>query len=374
MKKVVFVLAALIVILLSAFSASAVTPDDILEYQKENLGLSDIEQAIPDSVRDNTGQLQLDPDTFQDSLTIKNVVGFLVSLFASSIKSGVGMFAGLMCISVAASVISMYAGASGNANTASCVRCVMCLACAVCVYAALYGVYGSVKDNYAACASFAEAFVPVFSAAVSASGYATAAASFAASYTGAIALFAWISSSLVPMCLQIYTVLGLAHCCSGNEGLRSASLLVKRVCVWGLLAVSCILNGVIGLNVSVSASGDGVSMQTVKFVLGTVIPFVGSTASESAEAVFSCSAAIKGSMGALGMLVIFCILVPSLVGILTSLGAVRIVMAFNDLVGNVSISSFLSYISDSLQITTAVCVCSAIVLITGLGIATGVGG
>ena len=374
MKKVVFVFAALFVFISASVSSLAVMPQEILDYQKDNLGVSDAEQAIPDSLRENAGELSFDPDTFQDSLTAENVAGFIFSLFASSLKACASMFLGLMGISVSASLITVYGRASGNENTVRCLKCVICLACAACVYASLYGVYGSVKENYAMCSSFIESFLPVFAAAAGASGYAGSAASFYGLYTGAVALFSWLSVSFVPVCLQIYTVLGLAHSCSGNDGLKSVSVLVKRVCIWTLMAVSCILSGIIGLRLAVSASGDSISRQTVKFVLGTVIPFVGSTAAESADMVFSCSSAIKSALGGLGTLVIFCLLAPSLVSVLSSLAAVRVTGIFNDLTGNGAVSSFLSYISDSLQITLAVCVCSAIVLITGLGIMAGIGG
>ena len=76
-----------------------------------------------------------------------------------------------------------------------------------------------------------------------------------------------------------------------------------------------VLAAVFAYQTVIAQSADSVSMRTIKFALGNMIPIVGGAVSEAAQVVAGGMKSIRGAAGAVSIAVLLLILLPPLIAV-----------------------------------------------------------
>lgn len=223
------------------------------------------------------------------------------------------------------------------------------------------------------CSDFILAFIPVYSSAVAASGYVTAATGFHSLMLATVTLISQISSELIAPLICIFLALTIAGSISEiNIGEISKS--VKNFAVWILGLLMTIFSAVMGLGTLISSSTDGALSKTAKFIIGSTVPIIGSTVSEAFLTVKSCIVVTKNFLGIYAIIAIFIIFLPSIISLFSWKICLSIASVIGGISENKTITNLLSSASSVLGIMLALVIVTAIVFIFSVSIILLVGG
>ena len=92
--------------------------------------------------------------------------------------------------------------------------------------------------------------------------------------------------------------------------------MIRRAAGWALGLVLILFIGLMTLQTSVSAAADTVTAKSAKYLLGSLIPVVGSSVSDAVMAARGCIDLIRTSVGGFGILVIAAIFLLPMVRVL----------------------------------------------------------
>mgnify|MGYP005820557143 CR=1 FL=1 len=125
-------------------------------------------------------------------------------------------------------------------------------------------------------------------------------------------LIAAIDRLLVPL-LYAYVAACCAHAALGNEGLQKLADLIKGTITFLLTTGLLVFVGYLTASGAIAGSADAAAVKAAKMTISRAVPVVGGVLSDAAEAVLAGAGALRGTVGAAGMLVVLAIcLVPFL--------------------------------------------------------------
>ena len=256
-------------------------------------------QQVRDAVPEQAEQL-LDgqTDSFSDGLRtiLENVFPALSGAVRVSLWT-----AGVM---LAAVFLCALAGGSGGLDPAR-------IAAAVCICTAglaqMRELSGAGSQALAEMRSFADVLLPAMSVSTAVSGGVTASAAIYAG-TGLFSdvLMHFMDALLLPA-VYGYVALHMARALCANELLTRLARLVKWCFQSGVKAILFVFTGYLTVTGLVTGSTDATVLKAAKLTLSGVVPVVGNMISDASETVIVGAAAIRNSVGILGMLAVIAI-------------------------------------------------------------------
>lgn len=155
--------------------------------------------------------------------------------------------------------------------------------------------------------TFSKVLLPTVTAACAATGQGGA----AAARQGATLLFfsfllALVQRLLLPM-VYAYVAVSAARAALGNEGLKRVADLLKWAVTGLLSALLTVFVFYLTISGAIAGAADAVTQKAAKTVLSGMVPVVGSILSDAAETVVAGAGVLKGTIGAVGLLVVLAI-------------------------------------------------------------------
>ena len=223
------------------------------------------------------------------------------------------------------------------------------------------------------CSEFMLGFIPVYSSAVTASGYVTSAAGFRTLMLSAATLISRLSGEIVLPLVCIYLALCVAGSVSDFE-IGEISKSVKNFAVWILGISLTVFSGIMGLGTLVSASADGNFSKTAKFIINSAVPIVGSTVSDALASLKGCLNVTKNVLGVYAIFVIAAIFLPSLISLLSWKISLSVSSVLSGFFGVKSLSSLLTAASSVIGIMLSLVVLTSMMFIFSVSIMLMTGG
>ena len=153
-------------------------------------------------------------------------------------------------------------------------------------------------------ADYTKAVLPVLSSAAAAGGAVTgASARYAATALFLSVLLETADRVIVP-CISGLAALSVADAAVGNNMLKSAKKLLKRLCELLLTAMCLAFTAWLGLTGVVSDPADALAARAAKTAISTALPVVGSILSDAAGTVAAAAGVLRGSIGVFGILAV----------------------------------------------------------------------
>lgn len=154
---------------------------------------------------------------------------------------------------------------------------------------------------------YGKLLLPVMTAALSAQGGVTAAASLC---TGTAVFDAVLTSVMTHIMLPaIYLFLALAtvSAATQDEFLKRCKDLIKSATAWTLKTLLTCFTAYMGITGAVSGTTDKTALKATKAAISTAIPMVGSILSDASEAVLVSAAWVKNAAGIYGILAVLAV-------------------------------------------------------------------
>lgn len=222
---------------------------------------------------------------------------------------------------------------------------------------------------------FMASFVPVFSAALMASGQpATGAAYNVYLFSACQVVGQAASQTLVPL-LSAYLALCIVGALVPEINIASAAAMVKNVASWALGLICTLFIALLSVQTLVSTGADSATTKTAKFMLGSFVPVVGGALSEAFSAAQGCLRLIKTSVGVYGIVAAIFTFLPVLLNAIVWYAVANLGVVVGDIAGVPAVATVLKACSAVLGILIAIILCYALLLIvsTAIVLATGTG-
>lgn len=332
MKKIIyrsFILIALISALALNVSATNNIDFDSLESDVR----SSLTSAIDGDTLDVLSDIGIDNFSFDEiyNISFKNISSFFKDTLTDKLSSVSKDISGLFCIIMVAGIISALFKDYSDENFTS-MLCVVIIS--VITINIINNTLNAVVSVLDLSGNFMAGFAPVYTLIISLSGNAASALTY---NTFAVILAevisAFISGGIINI-VGLYFCLGISFTLNESINISRFNSIVNRSVSISLGLAGSAFTGFLSFKNILSVSVDRVSVRSVRFLISSLIPIVGSSISDAYSSLIGSINLIKSSVAIVGILVIIIINTPIIIETLVYY------ISFN----------LLSYLSDSLSV------------------------
>ena len=324
-----FILIALISALALNVSATNNIDFDSLESDVR----SSLTSAIDGDTLDVLSDIGIDNFSFDEiyNISFKNISSFFKDTLTDKLSSVSKDISGLFCIIMVAGIISALFKDYSDENFTS-MLCVVIIS--VITINIINNTLNAVVSVLDLSGNFMAGFAPVYTLIISLSGNAASALTY---NTFAVILAevisAFISGGIINI-VGLYFCLGISFTLNESINISRFNSIVNRSVSISLGLAGSAFTGFLSFKNILSVSVDRVSVRSVRFLISSLIPIVGSSISDAYSSLIGSINLIKSSVAIVGILVIIIINTPIIIETLVYY------ISFN----------LLSYLSDSLSV------------------------
>lgn len=294
-------------------------------------------------------------------INIKNVITYIWNSFTKSLKQPLKMLGKILAVSIICIFIK---NISPNENSCSDVFSTLCILTVILIISdTISESFESLKNSIDQINNFLTAYIPIYASVAGASGCVLSSGSYSTIMMFICEVMALISSNiLIPF---LSAVLAFTLVAAINPSLKYGEIAetLKKSIIW-LLSISMLLFvGLMTIQGLTGSAADGLAVKAVKFAASSFIPVVGSSVSEAYSTVKGSLGVIRTSVGSIGVIIVFLIVIKPIISIISIKFIIWISKIVNDLFGQKEISDFLKSTNSIISIGLSVIVVYAIVFI-----------
>lgn len=243
-------------------------------------------------------------DSLEDGLSriLSRVPGAFSDLLTAGMRTGIKLLAVVLVCALGQGMEIV-----GQEGALSAVRLAGALAITALTMTDVAAMIGLGRDTIAVMDVFSAVLLPVMAVLTAVSGGITA----AAARQGATVLFSKalvtvMDTLLVPM-VYAYVVVSCARAVAGNSGLEKLAQSIKSIVTGLLTALLIVFVGYLTASGAIAGSVDVSRVKAARMAISRAIPVVGGILADASETVLAGAGALRGSVGAAGMLVVLAI-------------------------------------------------------------------
>ncbi len=364
-KTIIFLLITLVLSLFSTVTASA----------SEYMNIEDIETDIKDELKsiidddtlDILGDFGLNNFDFADvyNLSFKNISEFFSETLKEKIKSSFKLFFELLSVVLISGAVASLFRSRSEENFINFLSVIIIILLSVSGISSTLSATVSVLQLSG---KFMLSFVPIYTLIISLSGNAASALTYNTFVIGfAEFMSAFITSGFTDL-LGMFFCLSISFSLNSSVNTGRFISAVNRAVSTVLGLTASVFTGFLSIKNILSASVDSVSVKGIRFLIGSLIPIVGSSISEAYSSLIGSINLIKGSVAVIGILVIVIINVPVIFETLSFYISFSMLSFVSDSVNASGVGDVFRCISCGVRILLLFCVFEMFVLIISTGI------
>ena len=182
--------------------------------------------------------------------------------------------------------------------------------CVLVIFVPLFSLIDSAMTAAKAGGTFMLSFIPVYAGIMTVSGYGTTATGMSFLLLGASEAVSMLSSFVIVPLMGCYLSVGMISGVSKNGSSVALGELIKKTAMWILSITLTLFLGLLSMQTTINAAADGLSMKTIKFVLGSFVPVAGGAIAESLATVTASVKLLKSSICIYGVVAVCVIVLP----------------------------------------------------------------
>ena len=353
MLKKVFVIA---LVLVFTFTLPFSTYAESLEQ-----GLADVEDALPESVR----EYGLTAENTADFLDLGNVFSLLLSALKKAFSAAVVPFLATLAFLVALYLLNALLS-DKDSPLQKTLCAVFAFGSLVSTFVSVFDVSSAVRTSISDVCAFGQSLFPVLLSCVGASGRAARAAAASVETGVLFSALSFVGTELVVPCVNTFFAIGVTSSVLSNGALYSLSKTLKKICVSALGVCSLVFSLSVGARHALAS--DATSVRSAAYAVGNGIPVVGGSIGESMSAVFASAEAVAKNIGVFGAVAVVLLLFSPLVtvGVLWLLSSVSGAVA--EMFGLDRMRRFFSVVCDAYSLVAALAAGVGVLVIISLGL------
>lgn len=354
MRKILFLLSIVVILLLFSIPCSAV--DRVDEY------ISEFKESLPDGYEELADQ-----ESLINAASPKSLLSYVIGVISGERSEIFGFFLALLGTAALCSVASLC-----HERLSGVVQCVVGMISSVVIFSYLRPLIESITDGISKISGFFASLIPItLGITALGGGTATASAQAVGMYTALSSVGGFggeIFISLGSFGLAM-SLISPFH----NDGIAAVLRGVRGLFGWLSGIFTALITAAFSLQTIVASSVDSASMRAVRYAASGLIPVVGSTVSGAISTLASGLSYAKGVVGGGAILVIIYMALSPLILMLLYRLALTLANIFSDFAGASVASRIFTAYRFSLDMTVTVYALSALIYLFELIIFTVIG-
>ena len=279
-------------------AALAGAPEELLEAQREQFSLQELERAG----EDYTGETDISRD-----LDVGGILAHILRRGLDALRE-VGKASVRSCVLLLVITLLCALAEGMGAGTGGESRRTAALAAALSITAVAVGDVHSLlelgEEAIYHMEGLGDVLLPAVSMATAASGFpAAAAVKHGVTILFSDLLIRLIDHVLIPLCYA-YVAANAAWAALGNDGLKRIGGLLKWLITMLLSILLLAFIGYLNLSGVISGSADAATIKAAKFTISNMVPVVGGVISDTAETLLAGASVLRNAAGVFGMLAV----------------------------------------------------------------------
>ena len=351
-----FLIALLILLVIPVVSSAAeYNVDDYSEYLKQ-FDTSSFTDVLSKDTRTVLKELGIDDFNYESigSLSFEDFFDIVKNIIYSQIKPPLKGAASLIAFIIISSFISSVKVDDESINGAYSTFSAVVISIIL-----IYQISDTISVATASlkiASDYIYAFVPVFAMILVTSGSTAAAAS--------------TNTLLLLLAQGLSVVLALGICSGLRQELNLHKLLtgLKNIITKSIAVLSGAFVSILSLKTTVASKADILGIRSVRFVINSVVPVIGSTISEGLLSIQSYSSLIKSTVGVVGIIAIVLTFLPSVIQIVLWRIVFGCCETVSDIFNDTSVSATLKAFKDTMLLINVIIILSMVTTIISFGI------
>lgn len=342
--------------------------DDYAAYF-ESSGANELFRLAPENAQEfleESGISALDENTMLE-LNIGDLWDVLLGQIADRVSEPVRILTlTLGMVLVAAMMEMMHTTAQRSSNQVFSV--VVVLGASAIIVSPLIQLIREITEMIDEVSRFITSFVPVYTGVVAASGKPLSAFAYQSILLTVIQVISYLSSHILIPLICIYLALSISGAATHRIRVGGIANAIRSAVVWCLGLFLTVFVSLLTIKSFVAGATDSVTFRAGKFLVGSLVPIVGSAVSEAMTVVQGSLGVIRTSVGTFGILIIVMTFLPAIITLFFMNMALKISKAASDALGVSEVSGLLESVSFVLSLLLAVLVCFAVMLIVSVSL------
>lgn len=376
MKRAIFIIFTLSVILIIPFTACAETADND-EYNEvlSDYDLSFFEESLDKDTYRALEELGLSDFDYNSitSMSFDKTLNYILSLLRDKAKAPLGSCFTVLLFVILSCFLQSFSDKNEDSinQTYSTVSALIITAV---VLSKLTDTISICVGAISVAGNFIYAFVPVFCLIVIASG--SGAVGFS---TNTLLLtlsqgMSFIASNVFMPCVNCFLALGI--CSSLRYELHLTKMLsaIKRIITTCISFLCGVFVSVLSVKTAVATKADMLGLRSIRFAVNSVVPVIGSSISEGLLSIQAYSSLIKSSVGVVGIVAVVLVFLPALTETVVWRISLLFCSIISDVFGDKSVSSVLNAFREALLLANVIIILSMVTTVISIGILVAAGG
>lgn len=370
MKRIFCLTFLVIAVLISIPGTASASEFDKNEYNEylSQYDLSSFKDELDDDTYSALEDLNLNEFDFDSiqSLSIEDVSKLIISIVSGKaktpIKGAISVLAFIILTSVLQGLKNNDESINNTYSVASAVIISILLVVEISNTASLACAAISISS------SFIFAFLPVFCAIVAASGGVTTAFSTNSTLIMLSQGLSFIASNVFLPVINCFLALGVCSSLSPEIHLEKLISGLKQGITSVISFVAATFVSILSIKTSVAARADVLGIRSIRLVINTVIPVIGSSISEGLLSIQGYSSLIKNSVGIVGIIAVALVFLPSIIEVIIWRIALSLCAIAADVFNEKTVSNVLTAFRDAMLLINVLLILSMLTTIISIGV------
>lgn len=367
MKKIIIIFS----ILISLCSLVYSTEEDILNSQKEVLGISDFINSSKKYTEDSFGGIDI-KNIFEDAITGRigntNLFNNFLNILGREAKTAISNIGIIMIVIVVHSILANISESLGNKSVSQIAYFVQYIIIITLVLNNFSEIINMVKESVIDLVGFSNSLIPLMITLMLTTGSIVSAGVIKPILLILMNFIGnFITSFILPLVI-IGTTLAIVSKISNKVKIDKLAKFMKSAGVWILGIIMTLFVTVLSLEGSITETVDGVTAKTAKAAVSTVIPVVGKILGDATDAVIGSAGILKNAVGFVGIIVIIGICIVPIIKLALISFTYYIASCICQPIADEKVVGLLDSIGDTFKILLAIIFCVSVMLIIGLTI------
>ena len=170
---------------------------------------------------------------------------------------------------------------------------------------------------------------------------------------------------IIPL-IMVSTTLAIVNNFSDKVHISRLSKFINSTVLWLLGILLTVFVCILSIEGTLSSSVDGLTAKTAKVAVSTFIPVVGKVIGDTVDSVIGCANLLKNAVGAIGLIVLFGIVIVPIIKIAIMWAIIKIIAAFCETIADEKIVKLFDALADSYKVLFGILIAVSVMFIIGI--------
>ena len=369
MKKILCCLALVFVVFAIPVSAaetdSTQSQDDAMfqeyyEQQAEDSGANDLPNYLPDDTKSQLDQMGIsgvDWNSIQ-SIQPNSVFSQILKMLGEGVQAPMKALLSLLGIMMLCALLNSMKINLGEKNMGGIMNLIGTLCICMVVITPIVQSIVKLTGVIQGASTFMLACIPVLVGIMIANGQTVTASSYNLLMLGTTNSISFLSAHFLAPCMNIFLGFSVVSAISPTLRLNTLCNTISKIvkCVLGFCM--SVFTGLLTIQSLLGGSVDVTTNRTLRFVVSSFVPVVGSALGEALSTVQGCIKVLKGGVGAFGVLAVVFMFLPILIECLLWQMTLTVCAGIGDVFDLKEITSILNAASKVMSMMLAILLCT----------------